>query len=273
MMELVKVQEANGLSAFLEKHKVSRHPIIGGVLSGLQIGMAYVDNHVNAKLLVVYAVHEMIYLIGEIGDHDFEKWFQAVLLPIAREYREEDINIETYPQKDEAEMKSIFQTIPIKQGTRVAFNFSKEEYVSSNNKFNLPKEYKVAFIDRDILLKDHDDLLTAEILKFWHSTDLFLERGLGVAAYYKDKVIGACLSVYQHNGIKEIGINTYDTAHRGKGIASATADLFIEECLKRGDMPNWTTELFRKDSIAIARKLGFVNERNYHSYYFLLEEV
>ncbi|MGM0836331.1 MAG: GNAT family N-acetyltransferase [Bacillota bacterium] len=273
MMELVKVQEANGLSAFLEKHKVSRHPIIGGVLSSLQIGMAYVDNHDNPKVLVVYAVHEMIYLIGEIGDHDFEKWFQAELLPIARAYSEEDINIETYPRKDEAEMKNIFQRIPIKQGTRVAFNFSKEEYVSSNKKVNLPKEYKVAFIDRDILLKDHDDLLTAEILKFWHSTDQFLESGLGVAAYYKDKVIGACLSVYQHNGIKEIGINTYDTAHRGKGIASAMADLFIEECLKRGDTPNWTTELFRKNSIAIARKLGFVNERNYHSYYFLLEEV
>ncbi|MCA1321861.1 GNAT family N-acetyltransferase [Bacillus tianshenii] len=273
IVELLKVQDINGISAFLDGHKVSRHPIIMGVLSGQQIGFAFIDNQANPKMLVVYAVHEMIYLIGDIEEESFEEWFQAELLPIARSHREEDINIETYPQKEELEMKSIFQVIPIKQGTRVAFTFSEEAYISSYKKNTLPEDYSVAIIDRSILQKDKNNILSDEILKFWHSTDQFIENGLGVAAFYKENIIGACLSVYQHNGIKEIGINNYNTSHRGKGIASAMANLFIEECLKRGETPSWTTELFRKDSIAIARKLGFINERIYPSYYFLLEEA
>ncbi|WP_078379270.1 GNAT family N-acetyltransferase [Sutcliffiella halmapala] len=273
MNEISSGSKEINIKHLLEKYGLENHPIIGGVISGKQLGKVFVDNRLYTKFAVVYAIHEMIYLIGEEPYLNIEDWFLVQILPIACEYREEDINIETYPVKTKLDIQKLFPNLPIKQGKRVSFVFSKEIYSNNRKEIVVPDRYSIERIKMETFYKDTDALMKHEILKFWHSVESFVMEGLGVAAFYENKLIGTCISVYQHNEVSEIGINTYDTSHRGKGIATAMATLFIEECLKSNITPRWTTELFRKDSISIARKLGFINEEIYPSYYFFLHEV
>lgn len=47
---------------------------------------------------------------------------------------------------------------------------------------------------------------------------------------------------------------------------------FIRECLEKEANPHWATEDFRKDSIAIAQKLGFKELPKYVLYYIPFEK-
>jgi GNAT superfamily N-acetyltransferase len=258
------------LLPLLMKNQLEHHPIIGGVMSGKQLGGIYVDCKENPNFAVVYAIHEMIYFIGD--PNEITSWFKQTILPIAEESLETDINIEIFSYRNSHAVEYL-PAFPIKKGTRVKFTFSIDAFNQRNGLLGLPGGYVSEVINKDTLIKDKENVIVSEISRFWHSTEEFFQSGVGTVVFYEEKVVGTCLSVYRFNNVVEIGINTYDPAHRGKGIATEMADLFIEECLARGYQPNWTTENFRKDSIAIARKLGFVNEQYYTSYYFLLEEL
>jgi predicted GNAT family acetyltransferase len=60
----------------------------------------------------------------------------------------------------------------------------------------------------------------------------------------------------------EIGVMTAE-AHRGKGYATRVSAHVIARCLERGASVAWSCETDNPTSIAIARRLGFQDERTY----------
>ncbi len=118
---------------------------------------------------------------------------------------------------------------------------------------DVPGEYELKEIDRSVIARDTGNTIAAEIMKFWRSPDDFFEKGIGYCVLKQNEVVGTCISVYVSANEYEIGINTYAAEHRGKGLATAMAAAFINKCLSLGGTPHWTTEYFRKDSIAIAK--------------------
>jgi RimJ/RimL family protein N-acetyltransferase len=79
----------------------------------------------------------------------------------------------------------------------------------------------------------------------------------GVRLLKDDEVVGECTSVFVGRGEAEIDIHT-DENHRKFGLGTLTASAFLEECLSRGLRPNWTCWPEREGSIALAKKLGFI---------------
>jgi RimJ/RimL family protein N-acetyltransferase len=79
----------------------------------------------------------------------------------------------------------------------------------------------------------------------------------GVRLLKADEVVGECTSVFVGRGEAEIDIHT-DENHRNLGLGTLTASAFLEECLARGLRPSWTCWPEREASIALAKKLGFV---------------
>jgi RimJ/RimL family protein N-acetyltransferase len=73
------------------------------------------------------------------------------------------------------------------------------------------------------------------------------------------EVVSECTSVFVGRGEAEIDIHT-DENHRQLGLGTLTASAFLEECLARGLRPNWTCWPEREASIALAKKLGFVEQ-------------
>jgi RimJ/RimL family protein N-acetyltransferase len=79
----------------------------------------------------------------------------------------------------------------------------------------------------------------------------------GVRLLKADAVVGECTAVFVGRGEAEIDIHT-DEDHRKLGLGTLTASAFLEECFSRGLRPSWTCWPEREASIALAKKLGFV---------------
>jgi RimJ/RimL family protein N-acetyltransferase len=79
----------------------------------------------------------------------------------------------------------------------------------------------------------------------------------GVRLMKDNTVVSECTSVFVGRGEAEIDIHT-DENHRNLGLGAITASAFLEECLARGLRPSWTCWPEREASIALAKKLGFV---------------
>ena len=62
---------------------------------------------------------------------------------------------------------------------------------------------------------------------------------------------------YMSNEVQEIGINTL-TEYRGKGYATSVCRKCINEILKNGKVPQWSTSVNNIASQRLAEKVGFV---------------
>jgi GNAT superfamily N-acetyltransferase len=68
-------------------------------------------------------------------------------------------------------------------------------------------------------------------------------------------------------GVRELGVLTYES-YRGRGYATLTCAYLIRELEKVGDRPFWNCSTTNLASAAVARKLGFVNERVFEFVWF-----
>ncbi|MFS0863087.1 GNAT family N-acetyltransferase [Fredinandcohnia sp. 179-A 10B2 NHS] len=251
---------------------LENHPVIFGVIDGNNPGEIYVDNKINPRTALIWAKNEMFYLCGNLKNPEFNKEIEEYIASIIKneaiQHGEHDLNLELYPtHKWDGTIDQIFQRVQLLKGERVPFTFHKEWFLQSGSK-EIADGYEVKLITQELINNDVSHIVENEIKKFWGPTlEPFFEKGFGYAVVQGASIIGTCLSVFITKNEYEIGINTYDTNHRGKGLATAMARAFIEECVRRGVTPHWTTEAFRRDSVAIAKKIGFEQLPNYTVYY------
>ena len=251
--------------------------VINGVIDGNNLGKVFVDDTESPTTAFVWAKNEMFYLIGG-SNEDFYLKVESFIInnikPEALQIGEQYFNLEVLTAEDsEAIVDRIFGN-PLKRGERVPFSFDKESYLKrfAHAVIAVPSDYELKEIDRGVIVMDTGHIIATEIMKFWRSLDDFFEKGIGYCIFKHNAVIGTCISVFVSADEYEIGINTYAPEHRGKGLATAMAAAFINKCLSLGGTPHWTTEYFRKDSIAIANKLCFKQLPNYPVYYLAFED-
>jgi RimJ/RimL family protein N-acetyltransferase len=83
----------------------------------------------------------------------------------------------------------------------------------------------------------------------------------GVRLMKGHEAVSECTAVFVGRGEAEIDIHT-DENHRNLGLGTLTASAFLEECHARGLRPSWTCWPEREASIALAKKLGFVEQED-----------
>ncbi|MFT4416263.1 GNAT family N-acetyltransferase [Fredinandcohnia humi] len=248
------------------------HPVINGVIDGNNPGEIYADDKNNPTTTFIWAKNEMFYLCGNVENGLFntalEGFIATTIRPDAQQNGEVNLNLEIYPNHDwNGSIHDIFQRVKLLKGERVPFIFHKEWYTYTEP-ISVPEGYELKKITPELVDQDISHTIKNEIQTFWGDPiDSFYQKGFGFAVVQDTSVIGTCISVFVSGNDFEIGINTYDTQHRGKGLATAMARAFVEEALKRGVTPHWTTESFRVDSVAIAKKVGFEQLENYPAYF------
>lgn len=114
-------------------------------------------------------------------------------------------------------------------------------------------------IDRALL--ERDDLeqiaqLRAEIVWMWSARERFYEQGFGYAALLGAQLICWCTAEYVSGQRCGIGIET-DQRYERRGVATATAARFVQECQRRGVQPYWECASTNRGSIRVAEKVGF----------------
>lgn len=84
----------------------------------------------------------------------------------------------------------------------------------------------------------------------------------------KDKeLISVCTSPYVGGGYAEIDIITIEEYQR-KGLASVVGVHFIQDCLSRNLIPNWSCHTDNAASNELARKLGFEKIGEHSMYWY-----
>jgi hypothetical protein len=121
------------------------------------------------------------------------------------------------------------------------------------------------------LLECHPDRL-GEVLLFWDSIENFLERSLGVWVMDGENVASSCEAVFTGAGEAEISIGTA-MGYRRKGLARLAGAAFIQASLARGLRPVWGCWPENAPSVALARDLGFVDDREQPVCFFELKDL
>ncbi len=113
----------------------------------------------------------------------------------------------------------------------------------------IPEGFTLKLIDAELAEKHAD---------FKPIVDATTKR-FGVCLMKDDELAAVCTAVCVGGNEAEIDIFT-DEKYRQQGLATIAACAFIEETLSRKLTPNWACWPERKASVALAKKLGFVEQ-------------
>ncbi len=139
-------------------------------------------------------------------------------------------------------------------------------------KNKVPKGYKLIQIDSTF---DVDSLEFPEDIEEWvkSSLDYQMKRGFGKCLVHGNKVVVWINSDCASGEECEIGIITTEK-YRLKGMGALTAAATVEHCLSIGySSVGWHCEDHNYGSIAVAKKVGFIKERNYVHYICMFNEA
>lgn len=116
--------------------------------------------------------------------------------------------------------------------------------------------------------RENIDLLTVFNLdlanKFWNGNEDFVKNALGVFIQdEQNNPVSLCYAAAVADQKAEIDVVTSDQ-HRGKGLAKSVVATFIENCVSKKIIPNWDCFKENLGSLAIALKLGFIENKLYN---------
>lgn len=130
----------------------------------------------------------------------------------------------------------------------------------------VPQGYQLQPYDLS-LLEAHPEL-SGELMLFYGSLSHFMANSDGICLLDgAGQVASACHAVFTGGGEAEISIYTAPE-HRRCGLAYIAACAFIEACQQRGWSPVWGCFPENLPSVALARKLGFVDNVDQPFYLF-----
>jgi hypothetical protein len=151
----------------------------------------------------------------------------------------------------------LFQGLTLGQISKRFYSFKNSKVTAGTVPTLAGVEFQA--IDTDFLRRDELQNLAYvkdEIKTMWPSLERFGEKGFGVAALLEETVIGWCTAEYASEAQCGIGVATI-AEFENKGVATAMATRFVEECLQRQITPYWECNIRNPGSVRVAEKVGF----------------
>ncbi|WP_166805785.1 GNAT family N-acetyltransferase [Jeotgalibacillus sp. R-1-5s-1] len=123
----------------------------------------------------------------------------------------------------------------------------------------LPPGYEVKYMQEAIHVADYTSrrLIHNKIKEFWSSKESFFEKGIGFCVMKGQQVASVCMTGYRAGNIHAIEIETFMTFEQ-KGLATAAATAFVEECIAEKMMPYWDCQVENLPSVKTAERTGFI---------------
>lgn len=123
----------------------------------------------------------------------------------------------------------------------------------------VPAECEVRQVDRALLERCEER--DAQIAAFG-SVEKAIEQGLGFCLIRGEEILCEAFAGTAVRGWVEVGVATRKP-YEGHGFATLTSAHLIQACEARGDQTYWNCAAQNGASLAIARKLGYRNEKAY----------
>ncbi len=123
----------------------------------------------------------------------------------------------------------------------------------------LPEGYSIHRMDASLLERSPK---REENINRYISLENFLEKGIAVCILHGNEPVAEAYADMDILGFREIGIST-QPAYRKQGFAAIACARLIQLCEETGSRAYWDCVKLNAGSAALARKLGFQNQRTY----------
>jgi hypothetical protein len=246
MVELKKNDYCRVLPVF-ETIKNSK-PVIFSVIDGNVEGSIYVNDPENPETALI-SLYDMFFLNGKADQQICESIYDLLASELFPAMSEDFFDF--YCMTDELReiMEKLFSTMIQCKPMRKTFIYNKDSFEQflKQKDIPIPTGYEFKSIDQDFI-----DMYKLD-KGFWDPST----KRFGVALVNGDEIISECTAVFVGGGQAEISIDTKEE-YRNKGYATAVCAEFIQHCITIDLLPNWGCWDFRTASIALAKRLGFV---------------
>ena len=246
---------------------------VNSLIEGYNPGKIYVDNTETPHTAIAW-VKDMFYLAGDETNQDFnealDEWIGKVIFPQAQRVGLTYFAVQSYPlEKWESIIKNVLQHRDLRINNEWKYTFNQEKFTKIQWK-DIPTGISIDRIDEKLLADPHGAvILNRQIIPSCGLVSRFTKDGVGFCVRRGKTIISSCYSVYVTGKVHEIGIDTFDPAHRNCGFAALAARAYIDYCNAHGLTPLWTADEINAPSNALARKLGFEKIGEHPDYYIV----
>lgn len=235
---------------------VSSHPLISGVLSGVQQGFVYADSTGDSFFVCTKSGFSLF--SGALDDVSFNQNLLQFLL----ENKEIPEYIHLY-RPDSSFQNHLEANWPkYKVRCRAQFrNYHKE--LTYDYEDLLPAGYQIAVAQE----LDFDQLQQAFGLDFgsryWNSTEDFLSQAVGACIVDQSGApVAICYSACVVDGIAEMDTLVLPE-HRGKRFMRIVSEPFFNQTITKNLVPHWDTFIANSPSYIMAQKFDLTLMREY----------
>lgn len=128
----------------------------------------------------------------------------------------------------------------------------------------LPEDYKLERMDLETIQRV-DKRRAMHIPTFFGSSEDFHKNGIAYCIKYGGSVVCIASTFTPYTDMFEIQVDTSDTDHRRKGLATAASAALMIHALENGIVPYW--DAANEASVHLALKLGYTNPDHWEAYY------
>ena len=248
---------------------------VPSILSGNTPGVLYVDDPQQPSIALAWFKHHLFLAgspAGEALDQSLAQVLCGELLIQARQEGLSAFGLQTADPAWEARLEAILPCLYPVHGVRQYYAC---RMLNQPWQPLLPPGYQLRQVDAALL--DTPDLfgvdaLRMEMVSERPSVEDFLQRSFGVCLLYDETIVGFCLSEYNFAGRCEVGVWTAES-YRQRGLGKLMSLALVEQALQRGYFEvGWHCWADNQPSGALALSAGFVLQREFPVYLFLLED-
>jgi len=230
------------------------------ICQGLNPGRIFVDRRENSRTALIWSPVGYYFLAGNPAQTkdltDISRVLIEIFVPVSQATGETGFILIPSDHSWKRHLPALLPGRKVIEIYRRPFAFDPAQFAALGNwRERLPAGFRLQTVDAALAER-------VGVLSSWASMDAFLANGLGLALLDGDEITGTCHSVFASRGRLEIDVHTAEKYQR-RDFAVLVASAFIEECLKRGQQPNWECFWDNKASTDLAGKLGFNAEPDY----------
>lgn len=133
-----------------------------------------------------------------------------------------------------------------------------------NLRDQLPEGYSLERMDLETVQRI-DKRRAMHIPTFFGSSEDFYKMGIAYCVKHGDNVVSIASTFTPYTDMFEIQVDTPDTDHRRKGLATAVSAALMVHALENGMVPYW--DAANEPSIHLALKLGYTDPDRWEAYY------
>jgi RimJ/RimL family protein N-acetyltransferase len=268
MIELKPHQFSTVFPMFSQTHYGG---LVAGTLEGGHPGRVFVDNVEKPQVGLVCTKVGYYFLAG---DHRCSDASQSLSQLVRDELAPQQIKC-----LDDPQILIFFHQSGWKEPLLQAFAdlkpivINKKRMVLENNaeentknwRKQIPEGMRILPVTIELLEQHPEEARVIEL--FWGSLKQFEESSLGYWLLDGDIIASSCEAVFVGAREAEISIST-PLGYRRRGLARITGSALIETCRKRGLNPIWGCWPENLPSVALARSLGFIDDKEQEIVFF-----